>query len=276
MKWQSFILVFLFCAASLRSQTADTLEIHCVASPPLIDGKGTDAVWSSLPWQSLSYVWIPYGGTIDSHSFSGRYKVCWCDQSNRLYFLIEVSDDVFVDGYVFGQQPDIYNFDIAEVFIDEDVSGGLHVFDGNGTSTNAWGVNAENAFTYHIYAPFPNEEAITRRPVVTDLSGTSWDDVRLKDYSSHLPEFALRRKGNVATWEFSLIVYDSTYKSQHQQNREVKLVPGKIMGLSVAYCDNDAHDGIRDAMFGSDWEPAPGNLHWMNADYFRKARLIKQ
>jgi hypothetical protein len=54
------------------------------------------------------------------------------------------------------------------------------------------------------------------------------------------------------------------------------LSEGKEMGLSVAYCDNDDPNEspkVRDNMFGSVWEPSPGNLHWMNADGFGHIQL---
>lgn len=268
------IAIFFFGVLSCCAQQLDTLYIVAVDDPPQVDGKMTETIWHMLPWIPLHYVWIPYGGELDTASFSGRYKVCWSPSTNRLYFFIDIYDNQFIDGYVFGKEPDIYNYDITEVFIDEDASGGLHVFDGKDDIGKEWGFNAENAFTYHIYAPFPKSGGITREHRVTDLAGTSWDDVQLQDYSSHIPEFALFRDGTRAQWEFSLIVYDSSYNQTSSTNKEVILREGKILGLSVAYCDNDSQDGRRDAMVGSDWEPAPGNLHWMNADYYRKAKLV--
>jgi hypothetical protein len=63
----------------------------------------------------------------------------------------------------------------------------------------------------------------------------------------------------------------------HKENARPKLQAGKVMGLSVAYCDNDhpeKNPKVRDYMFGSVWEPSPGNFHWMNADYFGTIQLV--
>jgi hypothetical protein len=237
-----------------------------VAVPPAIDGVGNDLCWQNVPWQSIAQVWIPYGASVDSEDYSGRYKVIWSSNSNLLYFLIEITDDAFVDGYVPGVTADIYNFDIAEVFIDEDTSGGEHRYDGSAT-------NAENAFAYHMYADFPDQGEVTKTCQVDDMAGTQFSS-RRADYTSHFPEFSLRVNGNTGVWEFSLIVYNDTYQDNNKGASRVQLAAGKEMGLSVAYCDNDDFDGQRDNMFGSVWERSPGNLHWMNADNFGRIKLV--
>jgi hypothetical protein len=240
---------------------------------PVIDGLGNDSCWQNIPWQRINQVWIPYGAKIDTSDFSGHYKIVWSSKTNLLYFLIEITDSIFVDGYIPGKTADIYNYDITEVFLDENKSGGLHVFDGKDSIGRVWGTNAQNAFAYHIYADFPGEGKVNTKCYVYDLAGTSWADAKSMDYTSHLPSFALRRTGRTAMWEFSLIVYNDTYKDtmSEKENARSKLYAGKVMGLSVAYCDNDhpeKNPKVRDFMFGSVWEPGPGNFHWMNADYF--------
>jgi hypothetical protein len=247
----------------------DPVLVYEAATPPVIDGIGDDACWQSAAWQSIDQVWIPYGGTVSPDDYSGRYKVVWSQRTNLLYFLVDVTDDVFVGGYIPGVTADIYNYDISEVFIDEDKSGGEHRYDGNGT-------NAENAFAYHMYADFPKEGQVTKVCHVDDMAGTA-SNSRRADYSSHFPEFALRTAGHTAVREFSLIVYNDAYSDDNKDAARVQLTVGKEMGLSVAYCDNDnpnENPKVRDNMFGSVWEPSPGNLHWMNADYFGTAKLV--
>jgi hypothetical protein len=241
-----------------------------VAVPPIIDGVGNDSCWQNVPWQSIAQVWIPYGSSVDSEDYSGRYKVVWSSTTNLLYFLIEIRDDVFVDGYDPSSSGGaIYDFDITEVFIDEDASGGEHRYDGNGT-------NAENAFAYHMYANFPVPGEVDTVCQVDDMAGTQVNS-RRADYTSHFPQFALRTTGTTAVREFSLIVYNDTYTDSNKEAARAQLAVGKVMGLSVAYCDNDnpnEYPKVRDNMFGSVWEPSPGNLHWINADYFGRVKLV--
>ena len=100
-----------------------------VAIVPTIDGMGNDDCWQNVPWQRIAQVWIPYGATVDSVDYYGRYKVVWSSTTNLLYFLMEVNDDVFVDGYTPSGGGAIYDYDISEIFIDENKSGGDHIFD---------------------------------------------------------------------------------------------------------------------------------------------------
>ena len=249
-------------------------------TPPVIDGQGNDSCWQQLPWQPILQTWLPYGAHVDSADYFGRYKVTWSSRTNLLYFLVEVTDNVFVDGFIAGKTADVYNYDIIEVFIDEDKSGGLHVFDAKDSSRAEWGTNAENAFSYHMYAPFPKPGEITKQHFAGDIAGTSWADVRRVNYASHIPEFALRRNGTKAIWEFSLIVYNDTYCDTLGNNDAARshLHAGKAMGLSLAYCDNDHPEKdprVRDKFFGSVWVPAEAwNEHWKNADYFGTVKLI--
>jgi len=236
---------------------------------PTIDGREDDVCWQSVPWQSIAQVWIPYGATVDSNDFSGRYKVVWSSTTNLLYFLMEVHDDVFVDGYKPTGGGAIYDYDISEIFIDENKSGGVHMYDGPG-------INAENAFAYHMYAACPADGQVTTVWQVDDMAGIQSTSTQA-NYTSHFPEFALRRTGNTAVREFSLIVYNDTYTESNKEAARSQLAVGKEMGLSVAYCDNDdlsENPKVRDNMFGSVWEPSPGNLHWQNADYFGHVKLV--
>jgi hypothetical protein len=277
----SLICLIHFHVLSQQSLVQDDpVHVPNVVVSPIVDGIGNDPCWENIPWQSIAQVWIPYGGKVDSGDYSGHYKAMWSSTTNLLYFLVEAIDDVFVDGFIPGVTTDIYNYDIIEVFIDENKSGGLHVFDGKDSIGIPWGTNAENAFAYHIYAPFPKEGQVTTKCHVYDLAGTSWPNAQRMNYASHLPTFALRKTGNKATWEFSLIVYNDTYEDTmaHKDSARVRLQEGKTMGLSLAYCDNDKPDvnpKTRDNFFGSVWVPAPAyNDHWMNADYFGTVKLI--
>src|SRR3990172_1456143 len=171
--------ISLFClscshAANKKVLLRDNPVLAPVAAvPPLLDGIADDLCWQNVTWQSIDQVWIPYGGQASAGDYSGRFKVVWSSTTNLLYFLVEVTDDIFVDGFIPGFASDIYSFDIAEVFIDEDTTRGLNVFDGTGSVGSEYGTNAENAFAYHMYAAFPKEGEVTTECYVYDLDGTS-------------------------------------------------------------------------------------------------------
>jgi hypothetical protein len=256
----SFIITAFIAPPGFSAQD-DTVKINDVATPPLIDGTGDDDCWKNAEWQTIDQVWINYGEVIESSDFNGRYKAVWSSKENLLYFLVEVSDDVLVGGFISGQTADVYNYDIAEVFLDENKSGGPHINDNSQT-----GENAENAFAYHIYADFPEEGEVNKECWVGDIPGPHTD---------HIAEFAMQVKSGLCTREFSIKVYGETYDDANPEASRVKLTKGKIMGLSLAYCDNDEDDGQRDNFFGSVWVTEENNnSHWMNADDFGAAILF--
>jgi len=274
------IIIIILCSLFIRYNTEAQHGIeqdNPVLTPnaaivPTIDGIGNDDCWQNVPWQRIAQVWIPYGATIDSQDYYGRYKVVWSSTSNLLYFLMEVNDDVFVDGYTPSGGGAIYDYDISEIFIDENKSGGDHIFD-TGTT------NAENAFSYHMYAALPDAGQVTTDVQVDDLDGTGWNNARRPNYRSHFPDFAYRVNGTKAIREFSLKVYNDTYEDAlaNPETARVQLSENKEIGLSIAYCDNDdagENPKVRDNMFGSVWEAAPGNMHWMNADGYGTLKLV--
>lgn len=261
------LLIFLTISvtAQIREQ-ADTVETPNVEITPTIDGHSNDACWAGTDWQTIDQVWIPWGGSVGASDYSGQYKVAWDSTENVLYFVVEIIDDVFVDGYEY-PNGGYYNYDIVEVFIDEDKSGGVHNYE-------VGGVNAENAFAYHIVVDAPADGDTTSDFVVCDMAGNTY----IVDYASHFPEFAMRKDGNQYTWEFSLAVYDSSYDNGDPEASRVDLTEDKITGLSLAYCDNDSINETpktRDNFFGSVEVPEDEyNDHWINADGFGSIELI--
>lgn len=277
MKGFVFTLMITLTLSAGTSIQDDPISAPDLSYPPSIDGSGDDACWTNLPWQDIDQVWIPWGGSVSQSDFTGRYKVAWSSSANLLYFLVEVNDDVLVDGFQAGRTADIYHYDVIEVFIDEDHSGGLHIFDGVGNDVNQYGSNGENAFSYHMYCSLPEEDQIAKSLYVGDLAGVSWSNSYSPNYAGHFPEFAMQSEGSRVIREFSLIVYNDTYSDDHAEEARVTLTEGKEMGLSMAYCDNDGMDEnpkTRDNFYGSVEVPeSKYNDHWMDADDFGHVKL---
>lgn len=261
-----FTISFVAGGSSLRFQD-DTVRTPKVESIPTIDGISDDACWEGTSWQTIDQVWIPYGGSVEADDYTGRYKVAWSETENVLYFFVEITDDVFVDGYEY-PDGDYYQHDIVEVFIDEDKSGGPHAYE-------VGEANAENAFAYHIVVDAPEDGEVNSDFVVCDMGAGG-----TMNYAGHFPEFTMRKNGNQYTWEFSLAVYDDTYDHSNPGDSRVDLAEDKIIGLSLAYCDNDDPEEepkIRDNFFGSvEVAHEDSNNHWLNADDFGTIELIPE
>ena len=268
------ILIFTNCNIySEKLSQDDTVKVLQAKVIPQIDGLINDVAWNEAKWQNIDQVWIPYGAVVDSTDYYGHYKVVWSPESNLLYFLFEIYDDVWVDGFEFKGTNDSYNYDIIEVFIDQDHSGGDHLFD-----DPVAGTNAENAFTYHIPIDFPPEDSVNSNFMAIDIDGTNWAHSITMNYADHFPEFVLRKNGDKYCWEFSLKVYNDTYDNNNPEASRVNLKSEDIIGLSVAYCDNDSQIEIpkeRDNFFGSVFVTADHyNDHWMNSDDYGTLQLV--
>jgi hypothetical protein len=207
-----------------------------------VDGIADEAIWAAAPWRELDYRWL--GPDYSPQDFSGRFKVVWTDE--RIYILGEFVDDVLYDAH---RDPLVqyWDDDCLEVFLDEDHSGGNHQFN-------------HNAFAYHF--------SLDNRAI--DI-GT---DEKPRDYSHHT-ESRWRQEDNRIVWEVSIAVYDDTYVDDSADNTPVALSAGKILGLMVAYCDNDGSE-LRENFIGSESVPVgPKDRGWIDAGLFGSLILIE-
>ena len=275
----SIILFFqtITHSQNINSITQDNvLKIPLSGTAPIIDGEENDICWQGVEWQPIDQIWMPYGGEMSREDFSGQYKVVWSEENNVLCFLVKTTDDVFVDGYKYDRDPArgdfYYNYDLLEVFVDENRSGGAHVFDDENT-------NAENAFAYHINVYSPADGKSTTEFVACDIAGKNWGDHIIANYANHFTQFVMKKNGNEYIWEFCLGVYNDSYKEEEPEKYRVKLTDKKEIGLSLAYCDNDDVDEnpkVRDNFIGSVYvDEKSFNDHWQNSSGFRKAILTK-
>jgi hypothetical protein len=278
-----FFLSIIVCDAQNNHSVMpnDTLTIFQSKELPVVDGKLNDQCWNNIQWQPIDQPWIPYGDSVSRSDFSGEYKILWSKKTNLLYFVVKITDDVFVDGYRYNSDPKkgdfYYDHDMLEIFIDEDQSGGMHVFDGVNETGKEWGTNSANAFSYHVILNSPKENHTSRTLVACDLAGKSWDNYCIANYADHFHDFALHKQRNEYIWEFSIKVYNDRYIQSDKEKSRVQLTPNKRMGISLAYCDNDDQNEIpkaRDNFFGSVVvQQNANNDHWKNADGYRKAIL---
>ncbi|MGF1508421.1 MAG: sugar-binding protein [Myxococcota bacterium] len=202
---------------------------------PTVDGVADEAVWATAEWRELAHRWL--GPEMSAKDFQGRYKVVWTE--GRLYILAELVDDILIDTH---RNPFVqyWDDDCLEVFLDEDHSGGEHQFN-------------HNAFAYHLSL---DNQAI-------DI-GT---DKRPHDYSHHV-ESRWKQAGDKLVWEVSVQIYTDGYVDGADDNEPTKLFAGKVMGLMLAYCDNDG-SGLRENFIGSESVPfGPKDRGWIDAGLF--------
>lgn len=210
--------------------------------PVVIDGIADDAAWVQAEWRDIKYPWL--GPDYSEEDFRGRFKVAWSE--DRIYVLVEFVDDVLFDSH---RDPLVqyWDDDCVEIFIDEDYSGGNHQFN-------------HNAFAYHL--------SLDNRAI--DI-GT---DKQARDYSHHV-QSKWKQQGDKVIWEVAIDIYPESYVDDSDENAPVSLYAGKIMGLMLAYCDNDGSE-LRENFIGSESVPnGPKDRGWIDAGLFGKLELLE-
>ncbi len=209
---------------------------------PVIDGVSRDEAWSTAAWRPIDNVWL--GDTFPDSDFSGRFKVVW--DADRIYILVEIVDDILFDSH---RDPLIqyWDDDCLEIFIDEDFSGGDHQYN-------------HNAFAYHLSL---DNQAI-------DI-GT---DRRAQSYNHHV-DSRWRQTDRGITWEIAIDIYADDYVDGSAGNEPVHLYAGKIIGLMLAYCDNDGSE-LRENFIGSESVPyGKKDRGYIDAGLFGKLILVE-
>ncbi|MBT8143792.1 MAG: CBM9 family sugar-binding protein [Gammaproteobacteria bacterium] len=202
---------------------------------PVVDGVADEAIWQQARWQNIDHRWL--GPEYTAEDFQGRFKVVWT--AERIYILAEIVDDILIDSH---RDPLVqyWDDDCLEIFLDEDYSGGDHQYN-------------HNAFAYHM--------SLDNRAI--DIG----NDRQARDYTHHVQSH-WRQYGDRLVWEVAIDIYTDDYVDDSNDNRPITLTEGKIMGLMIAWCDNDGSE-LRENFVGS--ESAPGeekDRGWKDAGLF--------
>lgn len=241
-----FLLTGIICSLFTNpiysnASNGNAYESVKASQTPLIDGLGDDNCWKLAKWADINYLWL--GNRAEAKDFSGRYKIVWSKE--RLYFLIEIVDDVLSDTHP-DPLVDYYKDDTLEIFLDEDNSGGDHKYN-------------YNAIAYHI--------AMDYNAVDLNKSGAP------TLYNDHL-NMKRTKNADTYTWEIELKVFSDKYDETSASNQPETLTSGKVLGFGIAYCDNDGGED-RESFIGSfDIPGSDKNLAWQNADVFSPLKLI--
>ena len=213
-----------------------------LAAEIVVDGVTDPSAWDAAEWREINDRWL--GPEYSAEDFEGRFKVAWTE--DRIYLLVEVVDDILFDSH---RDPLIqyWDDDCLEIFLDEDYSGGDHQFN-------------HNAFAYHF--------SLDNRAI--DI-GT---DEQARDYSHHVKS-AWKQHGQKLVWEVAIDVYADGYVDDSDDNTPVTLHAGKVLGLMVAYCDNDGSE-LRENFIGSESVPdGPKDRGWIDAGLFGAVELTE-
>jgi hypothetical protein len=206
----------------------------------VVDGRADDPAWAAAQWRAIDQRWL--GPPFDDEDFRGRFKVVWT--AEKLWLLVEVVDDVLYDRT---RDPLVryWDDDCLEIFLDEDFSGGEHQYD-------------HNAFAYHVSL---DNQAVD---IGTDRAA--------RNYTGHVHS-RWQQQGDKVVWELGIDVHPDTYRDEAPDTPPARLSIGKVMGLMLAYCDNDGSE-LRENFIGSEAVHAgPKDRGWIDANLFGKLVL---
>lgn len=243
-----FLLCIIFPSVAFSQTQKDTIFAVKSIVPVVIDGSDNDAVWSKTDWKPIDQVWIPYAAKMAKGDFEGKYKVAW--DSLYLYVLVQVVDDVISDDHPDPLQ-NWWDDDCVEVFLDENRSKGDHLYN-------------NNAFAYHISTKY---DAIDM-----DSKGNG------VNYKNNVIVKMDTIGVNTYLWEIAIKVYDASFTINNPEASRIILTSKKLMGLTLAYCDNDNDPSkSRENFIGSIYmTAATANDNYITADYFGSCLLVDQ
>ncbi|HLN74734.1 MAG TPA: sugar-binding protein [Prolixibacteraceae bacterium] len=243
LRYLLFLFVVMFSVNSFGQTQKDTIFAVQSVTPVVIDGAASDACWEKAVWNPISQVWIPYAAKMAAGDFEGKFKVAW--DSQYLYLLVEVVDDMLSDDHTNPLQ-NWWDDDCVEVFIDENRSKGNHE-------------KNNNAFAYHISLKY---DAID-----LDASGNP------VNYKNNIVVKMDTIGTHTYLWEIAIKNYSAAFTLSDPEASRVTLTPNKLMGLTVAYCDND-QTTARENFIGSMYmTSATANNNYITADYFGSLKL---
>ena len=92
-------------------------------------------------------------------------------------------------------------------------------------------------------------------------------DEQAHSYSHHV-DSQWRQDGAKVVWELAIDIYTDEYADGASDNLPISLTAGKVMGLMIAYCDNDGSE-LRENFIGSESVPSgPKDRGWIDAGLF--------
>ena len=252
-------LVAICVLAALFTTTALAFDVSHADHAPVVDGFDNDAAWAKAEWVPMKH--LMWGTLPESDDFSGRYKLVWT--TTHLYLLAEITDDILYDSH-----PDpldaYWEDDALEIFIDENASGGDHLY-------------THNAFAYHIsldnqaadMGPFLSEEDRINGVAQVNL----YPHQVVSQWKRSLTE------PHKIIWEVQLSVVGEDFSDQNPDVAGEILQAGKLMGFMLAYCDSDGklEGGGREHFMGDvEITPVEGdrNLGYKDASVFRQIKLV--
>lgn len=195
---------------------------------------------------------------INPEDFDWTIKVAWAPEpDNRIYFLIEVYDNVWLFPESEGERS-LHKWDCAEVVVDADDSGGLA-----GIAKDEEGLRGRYAQQYYCSAGAGGKELRFECIYIGEGKDTTWMDV--PPYA----EFMFNKTDNTGYYEGALALFDFMAVESAEKSTRHILKEGEAIGLGFLY---DEHDTSQ--KYDGQWKTHSGTKSWKDANQIPDFVLI--
>ena len=193
---------------------------------PTIDGQLNDPVWSYIDEDSLLYGGVANSWGTSWSSFTDNlftYKVCWCQETGKLYLAVNVQDDVrgACDNGPSSSAYFPYLDDAIEFFTDGDHGGGIYT----NQQAQQWFLTMENRLSLQNY-PEEGSHLYDRDDVRTSVQlgeGGNWTcEAAITVYNEFPNQIKTLQQGDVVGWDIwyddsdNEVYVDNYYTRDHQ------------------------------------------------------------
>lgn len=183
--------------------------------------------------------------------FDWTIRIAWDDASNKVFFSVDVFDDIWLIPSNAGERS-LHRWDDLEIVIDADNSGG-----DIGSVKDADGISGRHGQQWYFSQGAPGEG--TRMEVIyhgaDDLASTWPGD---PPYG----ESAFTLDGNRGIYEGGMVLWDFLSELGPEESIAHDLTANETVGFGFLYDEIDLEEGDYDAQ----WKTAPGTSQWQTGN----------
>ena len=207
------------------------------------------------------------GGTVALEDFAVRAMVGWNDTANKMFFAVQVTDDMHqVDRPPGTAASRIFQDDDVEIFLDADHSGGQYADFAELSSEEQIQVNGTEANHFILAGPSPDEDYFV------NFSAAAWYALPDGPYSAA----AIGQNGTAVgttittTYEIMLVPFDKVDIGAVFLSDEHDMEADEIMGFNLEFNDFDRLSDLFDAK----WSLSGGTNGFKFSERFSDLRLM--
>ena len=243
--------------ASAHPDSGITLFAPHIPSNVDINVDGSLGDWDWFPQgavittdQTYPHVCADANCDVVPEDFDWTIRIAWDDESNKVYFSVDVFDDIWLIPSNVGERS-LHNWDDLELVTDPDNSGG-----DIGSVKDADDIAGRHGQQWYFSQGAPGEG--TRMEVIyhgADALASTWPG------DPPYGESAFTLDGNRGVYEGGMVLWDYLSELGPEESIAHNLTSGEAVGFGFLYDERDVEGG-----YDAQWKTAPGTSQWQTAN----------